>query len=105
MSNALKPIQTRGMLYTWKSPDRTFHHLFLELDSSCELDLYPGIVIVADEHRQNAMASSVENLRAELTGVLGATATKATVHWSIERNERKRAEILTGLTEYPVFYG
>lgn len=105
MNPGLKPIQGGGMCHAWQSPDGNFKHLFLKLDLSCEPDNYPGILIVADEHCTKAVATAVKNLRRELSQLLNATPGTPVAYWWLEQDAQKLKQILSQLTEHPVFVG
>lgn len=102
----LKPkyaMQTEGMCHSWRCPDGSFNHLFLKLDSECEPDNRPGIVIVTDEHYQHAFSAAVKNLRRELAALLLQVQGKPVVYWWLEQDQNELKRILSGLTEHPVF--
>lgn len=91
--------------YVWRSPDGRFKHLFLRLDLGCEPDGYPGILIVTDERCTQAVASAVTNLRKELPQLLKATSGTPVAYWWLEQDAQKRKDMLSQLTERPVFVG
>ena len=105
MTKDLKPFQTGGMCHAWQSPDRTFKHVLLRLDLSCEPGPYPGIVIITDEHCMHAVATRVANLRQELEQKMAEGPPKSVVYWSLQQDETELPRILSGLTRQPTFYG
>lgn len=96
-------MQTGGMCHSWRSPDGSFKHSFLKLDSECKPDNRPGIVIVADEHYQHAFSAAVKDLRKELPALLLPVQGKSVVYWWLEQDQNELKRILSGLTEHPVF--
>ena len=101
----LKPIQAGGMNYLWKSPDGSFQHMFLKLDPSCDQDFLPGVVIVSDEHNQNAKAFSVKNLQREFPDLLSRFSGPVNAHWWIEKDEKDAFALLSKISTNPVFVG
>ncbi len=97
-----KPIQTGGIFHAWQSPDGNFSHPFVKLDLECDPDGYPGVLILADENRRNAIATTVTNLRKELPRMLEERTGKTVAYWWYSQ---EAARILSGLTRYPVFLG
>lgn len=79
--------------------------MFLKLDLTCEPDSYPGILIVTDEHCTQAVASAVKNLRKELPQVLKANPEIPVAYWWLEQDAQKLKEMLSQLTERPLFVG
>lgn len=100
-----KPLQGSGTFHVWRSPDDNFRHPFLKLDSDCEPDKYPGIIIVSDEHYQRAFATGVKNLEKELPHLLEQIQGKPIAYWLLEQDEKEIKRILSGLTSNPVFVG
>jgi hypothetical protein len=101
---SLKPIQTGFTCHAWRSPDTSYKVIFPKLDLTCELDAAPGIVIVATPDCRSATASEVMNLRAELPKLLTKSQNPA-VYWLRCPKQHERSELLSGLTEHPVFFG
>ena len=44
----MKPLQPTGLMVSWQSPNKKFVHTFAIIDLQCELDNYPGILIISD---------------------------------------------------------
>lgn len=92
-------------MQTWKSPDGSFHHLFLKLDFDCEPDNYPGILIVSDVAHRQVRATAVKSLLKELPLFLKQIDGEVVAYWWLEDNDKERTRILSGLTDHPVFVG
>ena len=105
MTTELKPIQSGGMIYLWRNADGSFKHPFLKLDPTCELDPYSGIVIIAGRQNENARAFYVKVLQREFPKLLVKYGDIASVHWCIERDEKKAMDLLERLSDSPVFVG
>ena len=96
-------MQAGGACRLWQSPDGNFKHTFLKLDFDCEPDKYPGVVIVTNEHYENACASIVKNLQRELPALLKQVNGTPVAYWWLETDEKQAQSILASLTEHPVF--
>ena len=99
-----KPIQTGFTCHVWRSPDTSFKAIFPKLSLACEIDALPGVVIIADSDCRSARATEVMNLRAELPALL-IEARDPVVYWLARSKKHERAELISGLTVNPVFFG
>ncbi len=98
-------IQGGGLCHVWRNPDDSFRHLLLQLNSDCELDTSPGIVIISDEYYRHAHATIVNNLQKELPSLLNQIEGKPIVYWWPEEDDQELKRIASGLTKYPIFVG
>lgn len=100
-----KPIQAGGMSHSWVNPSRDFHHTFLILDQECEMDNYPGIVILTDETLKNSVAVKVGNLQKELPALQEKHEGKNVLYWWFETDIAELEGIFRGITDQPVYIG
>ena len=97
-------MQAGGDMRKWSNPQRTFSHSLLKLNFDCEADPYPGILILTDRSYKSVSAMAVKDLRKELPKILEPLLGDDTVaYWRIERDERERNRLLSGLTANPIF--
>lgn len=87
----------------WSNPQRTFSHSLLKLRFDCGADPYPGILILTDRSYKSAFAMAVKDLRKELPKILEPLGDDTVAYWRIERDEKERIRLLSGLTANPIF--
>ena len=98
-------MQAGGDIRKWSNPQRTFSHSLLKLRFDCAADPYPGILILTDRSCKRAFAMAVKDLRKELPKILEPLLGDDTVaYWLIERDEKERSRLLSGLTVNPIFH-
>lgn len=100
-----RPIQASGVCHLWGNPLSSFRHLFVLLDLDCQVDKYPGVVIISDKHHRQTFASAVENLQDELPALIGRITHAPNVYWSLQRDRKRRDRLLSDLSANPVFLG
>lgn len=96
-------MQAGGDMRKWSNPQRTFSHILLKLSFDCEVDPFPGILILTDRGYKNVSAMAVKDLRKELPKILEPLGDNAVAYWCIERDEKERSRLLSGLTANPIF--
>lgn len=105
MNTQLKPIQTGGMFHVWQSPDRSFKHMLLKLDLSCEQDKHPGVLVLADANQREAITIKIKNLYKEFSAIRAIHLKYPIAYWWREDDEKVLAAIILGLTESPELLG
>ena len=100
-----KPIQGGGISHHWKNPDDSFRYALTKVEFDCKIDHYAGVVIVSDEHYQNAICSRVNDLEKELPNLLSKIEGKAVAHWRVIENKDEANRVVSSLSAHPVFIG
>lgn len=105
MDSQERHIQVGGALHLWRNPGNTFKHHFLELDLNCEPSPYPGILIIADDHNNNAESFNVESLIKKLPSLLRDKSKNIRAYWTREDDANERSLMHSKLTPHPLYLG
>ena len=100
-----KPLQCDGLLQTWRNPDNSFNHIFLELDLACEPMDYAGILIISDLNHDNAKVFNIKSLWKELPRLIENKEHDVIAYWWHEDDAKKRSRMLSDITTHPLFVG
>ncbi|MEY8214858.1 MAG: hypothetical protein RPR97_10315 [Colwellia sp.] len=109
----MKPLQPTGLMVSWQSPNKKFVHTFAIIDLQCELDNYPGILIISDISNTPLLVKNVANLRNDFQELRNSIdyQIEVKVYWSSVTDlhdlngTEERHKIVSGLTDHPVLIG
>ena len=98
-----QPIQARGELRSWSSPDRKFRQQLVKLDLECEADSYPGVLILTQPGHHRARALAVQNAKKELGAMLAKEPDDVIVYWRMHQSPSELQRLMSGLTANPIY--
>jgi hypothetical protein len=97
------PVQTRGELRSWSSPDRKFRQQLLKLDLACQADSLPGVLVLTQPGFRTARALAVQDARKELGAILAKEPDDVIVYWRMHQSPFELQRLLSGLTAEPIY--